>query len=323
MAVLPQDANVDTYLADAVALQLRLLRDDSMLLEIPDSGDPILHLTRDEEVGLADLAPIGAGASGYVAPGSSYYPSPWGYWSPFYGRPMYWDYVRPWYYDPPRTVVIDRPIIVGGLPRSGTTHLVGLLGAAVLLSEEKELPAPVRLIFQPAEEKGTGAQAMIQAGALDGAGLIFGGHLDRHYQPGTIVVSEGAVPKDGTMELVSGEKDAFGHVRLRGEIRVCRWRGEILDDDFAGLFQRLPKVRRAPRREPLGACEDVRAAAQVARGHAAGGVEQHGDLRRLLALDAPHHRPAADQAEDHARRGDRRRRICLFAPIPGAPRQWG
>ena len=72
-------------------------------------------------------------------------------------------------------------------------HTAMLLGAAALLSEEQELPAPVRLIFQPAEEKGTGAQAMIQAGALDGAGLIFGGHLDRHYQPGAIVVAEGAV----------------------------------------------------------------------------------------------------------------------------------
>ncbi|MFO0706380.1 MAG: M20 family metallopeptidase [Nitrospira sp.] len=49
------------------------------------------------------------------------------------------------------------------------------------------------LIFQPAEEKGTGALAMIRAGALDGAGMIFGGHLDRHYQPGAIVVAEGAV----------------------------------------------------------------------------------------------------------------------------------
>ncbi len=35
------------------------------------------------------------------------------------------------------------------------------------------------------------------------------------YSP-IIVVSEGAVPKDGTMELASGEKDAFGHVRLGG-----------------------------------------------------------------------------------------------------------
>ena len=35
------------------------------------------------------------------------------------------------------------------------------------------------------------------------------------YSP-IIVVAEGAVPKEGTMELVSGEKDAFGHVRLGG-----------------------------------------------------------------------------------------------------------
>ncbi len=72
-------------------------------------------------------------------------------------------------------------------------HTTMLLGAAALLSQEKGLAAPVRLIFQPAEEKGIGAIAMIQEGALSGAGLVFGGHLDRHYRPGTIVVSEGPV----------------------------------------------------------------------------------------------------------------------------------
>jgi phosphofructokinase-like protein len=36
-----------------------------------------------------------------------------------------------------------------------------------------------------------------------------------HYSP-IVVVSEGAVPKEGTMELASGELDAFGHVRLGG-----------------------------------------------------------------------------------------------------------
>ncbi|MDQ3158071.1 MAG: 6-phosphofructokinase [Actinomycetota bacterium] len=36
-----------------------------------------------------------------------------------------------------------------------------------------------------------------------------------HYAP-IIVVSEGAVPAEGSMSLVSGEKDAFGHVRLGG-----------------------------------------------------------------------------------------------------------
>ncbi len=36
-----------------------------------------------------------------------------------------------------------------------------------------------------------------------------------HYSP-IIVVAEGATPAQGTMELVSGEKDEFGHVRLGG-----------------------------------------------------------------------------------------------------------
>jgi 6-phosphofructokinase 1 len=31
-----------------------------------------------------------------------------------------------------------------------------------------------------------------------------------------VVVAEGAVPKEGTMEVVGGEKDDFGHARLGG-----------------------------------------------------------------------------------------------------------
>ncbi|HSG06571.1 MAG TPA: M20 family metallopeptidase, partial [Nitrospiria bacterium] len=72
-------------------------------------------------------------------------------------------------------------------------HTAMLLGAAALLVKDKNLPAPVRLLFQPAEEKGAGAKAMIREGVLEGAGMIFGGHLDRHYHTGTIVVSEGSV----------------------------------------------------------------------------------------------------------------------------------
>ncbi|HTK61355.1 MAG TPA: 6-phosphofructokinase [Pseudonocardia sp.] len=36
-----------------------------------------------------------------------------------------------------------------------------------------------------------------------------------HYAP-IIVVAEGATPKDGTLEVASGQKDAFGHERLGG-----------------------------------------------------------------------------------------------------------
>lgn len=72
-------------------------------------------------------------------------------------------------------------------------HTTMLLGAASLLSQERALPAPVRLIFQPAEEFGEGAPAMIEAGALRDVALIFGGHADRHFPVGSIAVTEGPV----------------------------------------------------------------------------------------------------------------------------------
>jgi hippurate hydrolase len=72
-------------------------------------------------------------------------------------------------------------------------HTTMVLAAAEMLSKDGRLPAPVRLIFQPAEEKGLGALAMIAAGALDGVEMIFGGHVDRHYPTGQIVAHAGAV----------------------------------------------------------------------------------------------------------------------------------
>ncbi len=72
-------------------------------------------------------------------------------------------------------------------------HTSMLLGAAMRLSGQESPPLPVRLIFQPAEESGKGALKMIQEGVLKDVAVIFGGHLDRHYPAGTVVVSEGAV----------------------------------------------------------------------------------------------------------------------------------
>ncbi len=72
-------------------------------------------------------------------------------------------------------------------------HTSMLLGAASLLSAAEPLPTSVRLIFQPAEETGEGAKAMIDAGALENVRAIFGGHVDRHFRVGSIAITDGAV----------------------------------------------------------------------------------------------------------------------------------
>jgi amidohydrolase len=72
-------------------------------------------------------------------------------------------------------------------------HTSMLLGAAELITRDGPPPLPVRLLWQPAEEKGRGAPALIEAGALDGVGMIFGGHVDRHYPAGFLAITDGAV----------------------------------------------------------------------------------------------------------------------------------
>jgi amidohydrolase len=71
-------------------------------------------------------------------------------------------------------------------------HVAMLLGAAALLAE-KDLPAPVKLLFQPAEEHGNGAQHLIGAGVLENVEAIFAGHIDTHYPLGTITVDDGII----------------------------------------------------------------------------------------------------------------------------------
>jgi amidohydrolase len=56
-------------------------------------------------------------------------------------------------------------------------HMAALMGtAAWLKKQEQQLPGPVTLIFQPAEEGGHGAKKMIEDGALQGVDHIFGWH---------------------------------------------------------------------------------------------------------------------------------------------------
>ena len=72
-------------------------------------------------------------------------------------------------------------------------HTSMLLGAAELLARHGALEVPVRLIFQPAEETGSGAEAMVEAGALEGVAMIFGGHIDQRFPTGSLLVTPGTV----------------------------------------------------------------------------------------------------------------------------------
>lgn len=86
-------------------------------------------------------------------------------------------------------------------------HMAMLLGAAHLLVETPP-PGPVRLIFQPAEERGAGSRVAIKDGALRNVAAIFAGHVTHDYETGNIMV------RDGT---VTAQSDRFGiNVHGRG-----------------------------------------------------------------------------------------------------------
>ena len=75
-------------------------------------------------------------------------------------------------------------------------HTAMLLGAATLLASARaSLPCDVVLLFQPAEEGGGGAQAMIEDGALEVAtiGSAFALHLWSPFPAGTVRVRVGPI----------------------------------------------------------------------------------------------------------------------------------
>jgi amidohydrolase len=71
-------------------------------------------------------------------------------------------------------------------------HAAALIGAALLLKEREDtLGGTVRLLFQPAEEKATGAKDLVAAGVLDGVNAIVGLHNKPDLQVGTIGIRAG------------------------------------------------------------------------------------------------------------------------------------
>jgi len=86
---------------------------------------------------------------------------------------------------------------------------IGLGVAKRLADTQAEWRGTVKFVFQPAEESGSGAQAMIADGALDSPSVdaAFGLHLISHLPVGTIAATPGAI---------MGSVDNFT-VRIRGK----------------------------------------------------------------------------------------------------------
>ncbi len=73
-------------------------------------------------------------------------------------------------------------------------HTTVGLGVAMVLAElRQELPGPVRLLFQPAEETAQGAAWMIADGAMEGVSAILGVHVFPSIPVGVVGVRYGAL----------------------------------------------------------------------------------------------------------------------------------
>ena len=65
--------------------------------------------------------------------------------------------------------------------------------AAAHLLLAKPATGDVLVVFQPAEEVGDGARAVVESGVLANVAAIFGGHVDRRFEVGQVVAQAGAL----------------------------------------------------------------------------------------------------------------------------------
>ena len=84
-------------------------------------------------------------------------------------------------------------------------HAAWTVGAAYLLAEQPA-EGDVLVVLQPAEETGEGANAMMDAGVIEGAAAIIGAHVDMRYALGMVVADVGPM---------AASADEFS-IKLRG-----------------------------------------------------------------------------------------------------------
>ncbi len=118
-------------------------------------------------------------------------------------------------------------------------HMAMLLGAGALLAgrEGTPPPFPVRLLFQPAEELGRGALAMIEAGCLEGVEAVCGLHVGRLFDelgPGQVGIIEGtAMAGMDRFEVLLRGKGVHGATPHKGIDPI------VMAGELIGILQTL------------------------------------------------------------------------------------
>lgn len=183
---------------------------------------------------------------------------------------------------PYRSTVPDRAHACGH-----DVHTTAVLGAGLVLAgldRQGQLPRPVRLIFQPAEEVlPGGAPQVIASGGLEGVGMIIGVHCDPKVDVGLIGLRVGAITSacDRVEVALDGPGGHTARPHLTTDLVTAAARVAL---DVPALL-----ARRVDARSGLALTWG-----RLETGHAANVVPQHAELSgtvRCLDLAAWHDAP--------------------------------
>jgi len=98
-------------------------------------------------------------------------------------------------------------------------HMAMLLGAAKILKEqEATLPGTVKLLFQPAEEGGAGADVMVHEGVMEGVDAVFAMHVWPWLDSGKFASRAGAIMAGATSFKIT-VRGQGGHAAMPHKLR--------------------------------------------------------------------------------------------------------
>ena len=117
------------------------------------------------------------------------------------------------------------------LPRGSFNSFAPPAPASEILSTSTAPPVMIGVTVAgkrsgtPTFGSGNASSAVIRAGGLNGVGMIFGGHLDRHFPTGTVIVT--VLPAAGGSSRMQGRDKLMEPIRgepiLRTAAKAANW----------------------------------------------------------------------------------------------------